>query len=189
MAIATGAHRLDRGQEVVTVHRSPRHFRLDLPPGQTQSAQSCPLCSPGDPRGVEQCSWASPMTGLQGHDGDRPCMSCRCARRSPAWSGRMPTAATSTSYASGSARFGRWFPSRCRFAGRCPRLRGHARSRVRTRTRHRRGELPLLRPAVDDHVAVVVAVRALRERRRQGAARQRVPGDVTGRLVKGIGDG
>jgi hypothetical protein len=57
-AVAIGAHRLDRGIELVSVHRSPRRFRVDLPPGQTQSAQSCPLCSLGGLRGVEQCSWA-----------------------------------------------------------------------------------------------------------------------------------
>ena len=39
--------------------------------------------------------------------GDRRCMSCRYARRSPAWSRHMPTGATLTWCGSGSALFAR----------------------------------------------------------------------------------
>ena len=113
-------------------------------------------------------------------------MSCRCARRSPRWSSRTPTVATSTSCACGSARW----PGGSRVAvvllDAAPRLRGHARRRAGARVRHRRGALPVLWPPFGDHVAVGATVPALRERRRRGAVRQRIPGDFIGCFVKGM---
>jgi hypothetical protein len=45
---------------------------------------SCLVCIPRGARGVEQCAWASGARA-PGLGGDWPCMSFRCARRSPAW--------------------------------------------------------------------------------------------------------
>ena len=47
----------------------------------------------------------------------------------------------------------------------------------------------VVRRAVGDHVGLVDLVSAVRQLRRRGAARQRIPGDVVGRLVKGVDDG
>jgi len=60
-----------------------------------QLTASCLVCNPRGARGVEQCAWASGARP-PGLGGDQPCMSFLCARRSPAWSSRTPTVATST---------------------------------------------------------------------------------------------